>query len=99
MAPEHPLLARAEQKPGYPYPVLDLKLLAHERFLMLHKAQRIRQISDAVLLAAGIREPQIALTLRNYETAQLLAAQGLGVTLVPLQYAQIASSEYRPDLL
>lgn len=66
---------------------------------MLHKEQRIRQITDAVLLKAGISRPSIALTLRNYETALLLAARGLGTTLIPLQYFQIASYEYCPALL
>ncbi len=99
MAPDHPLIRRAVEKPGYPYPVLDVRLLKNERFLMLHKSQRIRQITDAVLNRAGILQPQITLTLRNYETAQLLAAQGMGITLVPLQYSTIGSSEYRPALL
>ena len=42
---------------------------------------------------------QISLTLRNFETAQLLAAQGMGVTFVPLEYSQITSEEYHPALL
>lgn len=97
--PQHRLVKEAIPKPGYPYPVLDLKLLAQEPFLMLHKEQRIRQITDSVLLKAGITQPQIALTLRNYETALLLAARGLGVTLIPLQYFQMASYEFCPALL
>lgn len=86
--PQHRLIQKAVKKPGFPYPILDLKLLAKEPFLMLHKEQRIRQITDAVLLKAGISRPSIALTLRNYETALLLAARGLGTTLIPLQYFQ-----------
>lgn len=97
--PCHPLIGTAVRKPGYPYPVLDLKLLAQESFLMLHKEQRIRQITDAVLSKAGILHPRISLTLRNFETALLLAARGLGVTLVPLQYVQMASYEFCPTLL
>jgi DNA-binding transcriptional LysR family regulator len=99
IAPDHPLIQKANLVKGYPYPVLDLKLLKNENFLMLHKTQRIRQITDAVLDRAGIHQPRITLTLRNFETAQLLAAQGLGITLIPLQYSRIASSEYRPQLL
>lgn len=99
ISPDHSLIEKAEKKPGYPYPVLDLKLLKHEPFLMLHKEQRIRQITNSVLGKAGIHQPKIALTLRNYETAQVLAAQGLGITLVPLQYSRIASTEYQPALL
>lgn len=99
ISPNHPLVKKAKKEPGYPYPVLDVKLLKQETFLMLHKQQRIRQVTDSVLAKAGITQPKIGLTLRNYETAQLLAAQGLGVTLVPLQYSQIAPSEYFPILL
>ncbi|MBT9776243.1 LysR family transcriptional regulator [Clostridium sp. MCC353] len=99
ISPDHPLVKRAKKEPGYPYPVLDIKLLKNETFLMLHKQQRIRQVTDSVLAKAGIHQPKIGLTLRNYETAQLLAAQGLGITLVPLQYSQIAPSDYLPTIL
>ena len=86
LAPDHPL-------------VPDVKLLKNESFLMLHKSQRIRQITDEVLGRAGIQRPKISLTLRNFETAQLLAAQGMGVTFVPLEYSRITSEEYHPALL
>ncbi len=98
ISPTHRLAAEASGQEGYPYPVLDVKLLKNEKFLMLRQEQRIRQITDQVLQKAGIHQPDIALTIRNFETAQLLAAQGMGVTLVPLQYSQIASHEYRPAL-
>ena len=58
LSPDHPLLQKAVFQEGYPYPVLDLKLLAREPFLMLHQTQRIRQITDEVLLRAGISRPQ-----------------------------------------
>ena len=96
LSPTHPLIEKAEPKEGYPYPVLDVRLLKNESFLMLHKSQRI---TDEVLQCAGILRPKIPLTLRNFETAQLLAAQGLGVTFVPLEYSQITSEEYHPTLL
>ncbi len=99
LAPDHPLIEKAIEKPGYPYPVIDLKLLKQEPFLMLRREQRIRQIVDAVLSRAGITQPKTVLTLKSFETAQRLAAQGLGVTLVPLQYSRIPSSEYQPALL
>lgn len=97
--PQHQLIQKAVPTPGYPYPVLDIKLLKQEPFLMLHKEQRIRQITDNVLSKAKISDPRIALTLRNYETALLLAARGLGVTMIPLQYFQMASYEFCPALL
>ena len=99
LSPTHPLIEKAEPKEGYPYPVLDVRLLKNESFLMLHKSQRIRQITDEVLQCAGILRPKISLTLRNFETAQLLAAQGMGVTFVPLEYSRITSEKYHPALL
>lgn len=99
VSPDSGLIKKAVGKPGYPYPVLDLKHLKNETFLMLHKEQRIRQITDTVLTKAGIHQPKIALTLRNYETALLLAARGVGVTLVPLQYARIVTEEFCPAFL
>ncbi|MCI6885762.1 MAG: LysR family transcriptional regulator [Lachnospiraceae bacterium] len=99
LSPDHELIRRAVPKEGYPYPVLDIRLLKNERFLMLHEGQRIRHITDSVLEKAGITQPDITLQLRNYETAQMLAAEGLGVTLVPLHYSRITSGECQPALL
>ena len=96
LAPDHPLLSKAVEKSGYDYPVLDIRLLKQEPFIMLHKPQRIRQVCDSVLTKAGIRQPNVRLVLKNYETAQQLAAQGLGITMVPQQYARIASSSCQP---
>lgn len=92
----HPLLANAMEKSGYDYPVLDIRLLKQEPIIMLHKPQRIRQVCDSVLVKAGIHKPNIPLVLKNYETAQILAAQGLGITMVPQQYARMISPANKP---
>lgn len=99
LSPNHPLLGKAVREAGIPYPVLDLKYVENESFLMLHKEQRIRQITDSFLEKAGIHHPNILLTLRNYETAQLLAARGVGITFVPTQYSARASSQWKPAFL
>lgn len=96
LSPDHPLLSRAEKRPGYDNPVLDVKLLKKERFLMLHTGQRIRHVTDTVLAKAGITQPDILITLKNYETAQMLASRGLGVTLLPQQYTSIAVPDFQP---
>ena len=59
---------------------------------MLHTSQRIRQITDNVLRRAGITRPRISMTLRNFETTQLLAAKGMGLALIPLEYSRISPS-------
>ena len=96
MSPDHPLVGLAEKSPDFPYPVLDVRRLKDESFIMLHKQQRIRQVADWVLKKARIQQPHIALVLRNYETALLLAAQGVGVTLVPTEYAHISQPRFTP---
>lgn len=99
MPPEHPLIQRAEKKDGYPYPVLDIRLLEHQPMIMLDRQQRIRQVTDAILKLAGVSQVQIVMTLKNYTTAQLLAGQGLGITMVPLQYSQLTIKQSSPVLL
>ena len=96
MAPNHPLASQAEELEGYIHPVLDPRLLRNEPFIMLHKGQRIRHITDSILKKARI-EPKIALTLKNYETAQALVSQGLGVTFLPEDYTRIILGDNPPD--
>lgn len=95
MSPDHPLSAQAEELDGYAHPVLDPRLLKNEPFIMLHTGQRIRHITDAILKKARI-EPKIALTLRNYETAQALVSHGMGVTLLPEDYTRIILGDNPP---
>lgn len=76
-----------------PYPVLDIRCLAGETFIMLPPSQRIRQVSDSLLRQAGITQPDIKLTVKNFSTAQLLAASGAGVTFIPRQYSKLTSME------
>ena len=39
------------------------------------------------------------MTLRNFETTQLLAAKGMGLALVPMEYSSITPSGFPPVLL
>lgn len=94
----HPLIKKAQTREGYPHPVLDLALLRQEPFLMLHKEQRIRHVSDSILSQANIT-PRIILTLRSYETAKRLAGAGIGITLLPESYTQISCLDCPPALL
>lgn len=75
------------------YPVLDIRHLSGEPFIMLPPSQRIRQVSDSLLRQAGISQPNIKLTVKNFSTAQLLAASGAGVTFIPRQYSKLTPME------
>lgn len=87
-----PLSSLAETtKTDAPFPVLDIRHLAKEPFIMLPASQRIRQVSDSILKKAGITQPDIRLTVKNFATAQLLAASGTGVTFIPNQYLSLTS--------
>ena len=79
------------------YRELDLIYLQDQPLLMVRRGQRIRQIADALLAKAGISQPDILLSLKSFETIQLLCAEGMGITLLPKQYAAITSLSTRPD--
>lgn len=66
-------------------PVISIDMLKNSQFIMVHKDQRIRQISDFILASADF-SPKITLTTRNCETAKQLAVKGLGIALLPLSY-------------
>lgn len=92
--PDNPYRSRAVDI-GLKYPMLDLKLLADEPFLMVSRGQRIRQMSDYILNNAGV-QPTPALVSKSYETLRRLAAAGMGYTLVPQEYAEIFHSDPQP---
>ena len=92
-----PFLSQAQFADGMPYPILDPSVLKDEPFLLVKHGQRIRQITDRILSAAGVT-PKIVLSSRNYEMLRRLAAEGMGYTLVPRQYAGIlGGDEYQPQ--
>ena len=39
------------------------------------------------------------LTIKNYETAQRLAGQGIGITFLPMDYAALTYADHPPVLL
>ena len=82
--------------PDYPFPLLYLSYIKEEPLLLLQKQQRIRQVSEGILRNAGLNQFNLALTLGNYRTAQLLATEGYGVTLVPTSYSVAVSYDKKP---
>lgn len=94
MKKDDPVGQESEMRNGYPFPVLDVEKLEYHKFVLLHKNQRIRQVSDKILENAGIRQPDIRLEIKSFGTAQLLVAQGLGVTFIPKQYIPIFNTEH-----
>lgn len=95
MSLDNPLAEYGQHLPGYEYPKIDFNLITNEPFIMLNKEQRIRHITDMVFENANI-EPNITLTVKNFETAKRLAANGVGLTFIPLQYSTISAQEFPP---
>ena len=92
VARDSPLLEQAEQREGFPYPVIDLKLLAREPLVTVHTRQRIRHVTEDIFTRASLR-PTIALELRDYTTAQELAALGMGYTIGPQSYTRLSRAD------
>ena len=54
-------------------------------------------LPTAIPSAAGITQPDILMTLKSFETVQLLCAEGMGFTLLPRQYAALPYLLTKPD--
>lgn len=96
ISPNNPLTKHGVKLPNKEYPVIDFKLLTNEPFIMLHKDKRIRHVTDSIFEKAGV-DPNIVLTVKNFETAKRLASQNIGLTFVPLQYSKISPYDYAPS--
>lgn len=83
-----PLLEKAVERPGYPYPVINIRDVAAEPLITVPYGQRIRQVLDTVFMQERIR-PNIILETRVYSTAQGLAARGMGCTIGPQSYTPL----------
>lgn len=88
--PDDPVRQFARPDPDGGLPVLDPVHLAGKPFVMVSPGQRIRRVTDRVLRQAGV-VPEIALTSTSFETARRVACAGLGVTLIPRDYASLFS--------
>ncbi|OON92776.1 MAG: LysR family transcriptional regulator, partial [Candidatus Epulonipiscium fishelsonii] len=91
---DNEILNQAKMSSG-PYPVLDIKLCKDQKFILMDKDQRIRQIADNIFAKVAF-VPNIVLTLKNFETAKRLASQGLGIAFIPQSYVTIYGSEFTP---
>lgn len=65
------------------FPVLDLKLLEREPFILLKKGCALRRIADSLFFQIGCR-PNVLLETANYATAHALSAIGAGFTFSTL---------------
>lgn len=96
LPPDSPVAAKARPaQDGEAFPVLDLKELADESFIMIHRQQRIRQINEQLLKKAGVHY-QIAYELSNLDTVLRCVSAGLGVTILPYEYSKLYQIDNPP---
>ena len=91
-----PLARHARPNPAGGLPIIDLKKLEGQPFVMVDQGRRIRQISDHILWQAGIT-PEVVITTVSYETAHRLACCGVGLTFIPQQYGEIFQGPYQGE--
>lgn len=76
---------KAAKMTGYPFPVLDLKLLDGEKFILETQTHRLRTMTDQICQRANI-ETNIVLETEMLETAYNLAVAGYGITIINERY-------------
>ncbi len=85
LSENHPLARRAEKKPGYQYPWLDLRLLEQENFILLYPDQNTGGIALKLFEEYQINPPALLHT-RNSQMSIKLAMDGMGAAFAPASY-------------
>lgn len=75
---------------------VDLRDLEGEKFILLDINKGIRKVQDRTIKSYGIN-PEVVFTTKNFETAKRLAANGMGITIIPKDYLSIFSQDKSYD--
>ena len=75
---------------------VDLRDLEGEKFILLDINKGIRKVQDRTIKSYGI-SPDVGFTTKNFETAKRLAANGMGITIIPKDYLNIFSQDKNYD--
>ena len=75
---------------------VDLRDLEGEKFILLDINKGIRKVQDRTIKSYGI-SPDVVFTTKNFETAKRLAANGMGITIIPKDYLNIFSQDKSYD--
>ncbi|MCI8888464.1 MAG: LysR family transcriptional regulator [Hungatella sp.] len=93
---ENPVLQWVYHEENERYPYIDIKMLARQKFILAFPEQRVRQISDQILMKAEVI-PDILLATSSVQTALQFCGKNLGVTLIPESYLQLF--RYSEDII
>lgn len=95
MAPDHPLAGCGADMENCRYPWMDLELLANEPFILNFPDQTTGKMALELFERYGIHPP-VSFRTRNPQVCALLSQQGLGVCLIPENYAKNMWFERKP---
>lgn len=91
LSADHPLASKAETRPGFWHPWIDLKLFSRENFILLYPDQNTGGIALKLFKDYDMNPP-ILLHTRNSGMSIKLAMEGLGIAFAPESYYQMARS-------
>lgn len=91
---QHPVTALITPSPSFPY--IDLQLVKNEPFIGLKSVQKFSEMGNRLCEEAGFTPNYIYETL-NWDTVNMLIANGLGVGFVPEILIDPSSSSKQPN--
>lgn len=91
--PHHPINSKALPSTGTPY--LNLKHLVGEPFVMLKPKQKFAHMCSRILEQAGIT-PNVVYETLNWDTVNIMVANGIGVGFVPEVLIRSSLVDKRP---
>lgn len=74
-----------QRRPGAALPVLDIKALKNENFIISCSGTAIRDITNQ-LFDQWKLSPRIICEINNHSSSLKMVASGLGITIIPLSY-------------
>lgn len=91
LSANHALAAKAEIRPGFKHPWIDLKHFSKENFILLYPDQNTGGIALKLFKDYDM-DPPVLLHTRNSEMSIKLAMEGLGIAFAPESYYQMTAS-------
>ncbi len=88
--------AAAEKQEGRIFPVIDIKLLSKEKFIMLGESQRVQKIFSEALSLNRVC-PEKAVECISIEAAHAMVNAGIGLTAIPYSFVKYNSDLSRAD--
>lgn len=93
LSTDHPLARKAEPRPGFRHPWIDLSGFSDENFILLYPDQNTGGIA-LNLFKDYAMNPPVLLHTRNSEMSIKLAMDGLGAAFAPESYFSQVASEH-----